>query len=154
MAFEVSIVSPHDNLERIVDDINTASWDEANEITAYDVQSLTTYLKHQDTLFIVCYDNTPTIRVLMGFCSGRFEIKPYAQEKWLYVDELDVCANQRKKGAGTAIMEKLLELADEADCEEVWLGTEVDNVAANALYSSLKPDDVETFIGYTYEMDE
>jgi len=114
MAFEVSIVSPHDNLERIVDDINTASWDEANEITAYDVQSLTTYLKHQDTLFIVCYDNTPTIRVLMG----------------------------------------LLELADEADCEEVWLGTEVDNVAANALYSSLKPDDVETFIGYTYEMDE
>jgi len=70
------------------------------------------------------------------------------------VDELDVCANQRKRGAGTAIMQKLLEHAENAGCEEVWLGTEVDNTAANALYSSLNPDEVEQFIGYTYELDD
>ena len=36
---------------------------------------------------------------------------------------------------------------------EVWLATEVDNDAANALYRSLEPDDVAEVVGYTYEAD-
>ncbi len=49
-------------------------------------------------------------------------------------------------------MRKLIDLADEADCEELWLGTEVDNLAANALYRALAPDDIAQVVGYTYEM--
>jgi len=154
LEFDIAIVGLGDDLKRIVDDINSASWDDANEMTTYDVSSLTTYLKRQDTLFITCYNNSSTTRTLLGIASSRFEIKPYDEEKWLYVDELDVCANQRRKGAGAAIMLKLLELASAAGCEEVWLGTEVDNIAANALYSSIDPDDVEQFIGYTFDVDE
>ena len=90
----------------------------------------------------------------MGMASGRFEIKPYGQERWLYVDEVDVCADQRQKGAGKAIMQRLIELAEQAGCEELWLGTEVDNAAANALYRSLQPDDVSQVVGYTFETDE
>jgi ribosomal protein S18 acetylase RimI-like enzyme len=82
------------------------------------------------------------------------EIKPYDKERWLYVDEVDVCSEQRKKGAGKAIMRKLIEIAEDTGCDEVWLGTEVDNQPANALYRSLDPDEVEQFIGYTYETDE
>ena len=75
------------------------------------------------------------------------------KERWLYVDEVDVCADQRQKGAGKAIMEKLIALAETADCEEVWLGTEADNLAANALYRSLDPDDIGEVVGYTFEME-
>lgn len=151
---QTSIVGLDDDLKRIVDDINNSSWDEANEITSYDVPSLTAYLKRQDTLFITCYDNASTNRRLLGIASSRVEIKPYDEEKWLFVDELDVCANHRKKGAGAAIMRTLLQYAKDTGCIEVWLGTEVDNIPANTLYRSVDPDDVEQFIGYTYEVDE
>ena len=86
--------------------------------------------------------------------SSRIEIKPYDQELWLYVDEVDVCSDQRQKGAGKAIMSKLIEIAKDKGCEEVWLGTEVDNLPANALYRLLDPDDVANVVGYTFETDE
>lgn len=150
----VSIITADSDLQGLVDEINQASWDDANEMSKYDVEALSAYLKRQDTLFVACHDIVEAGRTLLGFASSRLEIKPYNKELWLYVDEVDVCANQRQKGAGKAIMRKLIEFADEADCEEVWLGTEVDNQAANALYRSLKPDDIGQVIGYTYEIED
>jgi ribosomal protein S18 acetylase RimI-like enzyme len=70
------------------------------------------------------------------------------------VDEVDVCSNQRRKGAGKAIMQKLIEIAYEKGCEEVWLGAEAQNMVANALYLSLKPDEVSQVIGYTFDTNE
>jgi ribosomal protein S18 acetylase RimI-like enzyme len=148
----VSVVTLVDNLQQIVDEINQASWDHANEISDYDVVALSAYLERQDTLFVACHDVTDDGRTLLGMASARVELKPYGNERWLYVDEVDVCANQRRRGAGKAIMRKLIELAQEAGCAEVWLGTEEDNHAANALYQSLDPDDVTQVIGYTYEI--
>ena len=51
-------------------------------------------------------------------------------------------------------MQTLIEIADARGCEELWLGTEVDNLPANTLYLSLKPDEVSSFVGYNYEMDK
>ncbi len=150
----VSIITKADDLERLVAEINRASWDDANEMSEYHVGALATYLQRQDTLFVACHDVDGSERTLLGMASSRFEIKPYAQETWLYVDEVDVCADQRRRGVGKAIMRKLIELAEEAGCEEVWLGTEVDNRAANALYQSLDPDDVAQVVGYTYDTSE
>lgn len=149
----VTEISINDQLDAIVADINEALWDEANEISAYDADSLEAYLKREDTIFITCYESSDEGAVLLGMASSRLEIKPYKKTRWLYVDEVDVCADQRKKGAGRKMMQALLDIAQSRGCEELWLGTEVDNVAANALYQSLKPDDVLSFIGYTYETD-
>lgn len=151
---EISVISPTDDLAALVADINSAQWDAANEMAVYDEASLRDYLEREDTLFVVCYRSTDSGRALLGFASSRFEHKPYGGELWLYVDELDVCADQRQQGAGKRIMQRLIEIATEADCEEVWLGTEADNLAANALYESLDPDDVGQVVGYTYEMDD
>ncbi len=142
-----------DDLQKLVNDINQASWDDANEMSHYDVEGLSAYLKSQGTVFVACYDIADSDRTLLGIGSARLEIKPYDKMQWLYVDEVDVCADQRKKGAGKAIMQKLIEIASDIGCQEVWLGTEVDNKAANALYRSLGPDDVAEVVGYTYEMD-
>ncbi len=151
---EISIVTVDDDLALLVDEINQAAWDAANEMTVYDVPSLRCYLEHQDTLFVTCHERTESGRTLLGFASSRVEIKPYGNERWLYVDEVDVCSDQRRKGAGTAIMRKLIDLALSAGCVEVWLGTEDDNLAANALYQSLEPGDVSRFVGYTFEMNK
>ena len=148
---DVNIITPSDDLRKIVHEINHASWDSANEMSVYDVESLSTYLERQDTLFVTCHDIASDPPKLLGIASSRIEIKPYGKELWLYVDEVDVCSDQRRKGAGKAIMQKLMEIAYEKGCAEVWLGAEVENMAANALYRSLEPDEVSQVVGYTFE---
>jgi ribosomal protein S18 acetylase RimI-like enzyme len=147
----VSVITIHDDLQRLVNEINQASWDDANDMSDYEALALQAYLEREDTLFVACHD-VDGDRTLLGIASSRLEVKPYDGSRWLYVDEVDVCADQRRKGAGKAIMRKLIEFAEAAGCEEVWLGTEVDNHAANALYRSLDPAEAEKFMGYTFEI--
>ena len=150
----VEIISKDDDLTKLAEEINSAQWDEANEISQYDTAALWEYLNHQGTVFLACHEVVEGGKTLLGIASSRIEIKPYGRERWLYVDEVDVCADQRRRGAGKAMMKRLFEIAADADCEEVWLGTEVTNGAANALYRSLGPDEVDQVIGYTYELDD
>ena len=151
--FELSEISLADDLDALARDINACAWDEGNQMSVYDAASLELYLNHQDTLLVTCHRVEATGRTLAGFASGRFQIKPYDGERWLYVDEVDVCADQRQKGAGATLMQKFIAIAEYHGCEEVWLGTEVDNDAANALYRSLDPDDEAEVVGYTWETD-
>lgn len=148
----VKTISKDDDVRQLVNEINSAFWDSDNEMSEYDAEALSEYLTHQDTVFLACYEVVDGDSTLLGIASSRLEIKPYGHERWLYVDEVDVCADKRCRGAGKAMMKKLLEIAEKAECEEVWLGTEPNNHAANALYRSLNPDDVAQFVGYTYEM--
>ncbi|RUO34862.1 GNAT family N-acetyltransferase [Aliidiomarina soli] len=143
-----------DDLHSLVGQINCASWDEANEMSEYDYESLKRYLERSDTIFIACNEESEQGTVLLGIASSRIEMKPYRMDLWLYVDEVDVCVDQRNKGAGKLIMQTLIEIAKKEGCKQVWLGTEVDNAPANALYRSLDPDEVAEVIGYTYETDE
>ncbi len=145
-------ITADSNLQQLVDEINAASWDTANEMHPFDIISLQTYLRHDGTVFVACHELVDRTRTLLGIASARLEVKPYASGRWLYVDEIDVCANQRRKGAGRAMMKELLAIARQAGCAQVWLATEPDNEAANALYCSLDPHDVEQVVGYTYDL--
>ncbi len=147
----VDSVTAKNNLQQLVEEINNASWDDDNDLPEYDVDSLQSYLNQQGTVLLVCYEKIGQQKDLLGMASGRIEVKPYQQQRWLYVDEVDVCADQRRKGAGQAIMQEMIKLARHAGCHELWLGTETDNEAAKALYQSIHPTEVEAFIGYTYE---
>jgi ribosomal protein S18 acetylase RimI-like enzyme len=49
------------------------------------------------------------------------------------------------------MMQTFLKLAKEKHCEEVWLCTERENLAARKLYESLNPNDVGDIIGYTFK---
>jgi len=145
-----NFIGLNDELQALIHDINQALWDNANDMAHYELRALESYLTRQDTLFVACHDVAENSRTLLGIGSARLEFKPYGCQRWLYVDEVDVCADQRQRGAGKAIMKKLIEYAADTDCEEIWLGTERDNRAANALYRSLDPDEVGQVVGYTY----
>ena len=144
-------ISAEDDLEQLVRDINAARWDGSNDMSDYSVSALLAYLGHQHTVFLVCHDLLDDSRQFLGMASGRLQPKPYANEWWLYVDEVDVSVDHRGRGAGKALMRAFFEIARAADCDVTWLGTEVDNHAANALYRSLQPTDIEQFVGYTFE---
>ena len=148
----VEVIGIGHDLRQLIAEINAASWDDANEMAEYDVVALKNYIDHQGTVFLACHEIANGERTLLGIASSRLEVKPYGGERWLYIDEVDVCANQRRRGAGTAMMKKLFEIAKAADCEEVWLATEATNLAADSLYRSLKPVDVADVVGYTYKL--
>jgi ribosomal protein S18 acetylase RimI-like enzyme len=149
---QVKIFSAQDDLASLANAINTAQWDDANEMTDYSAEDLAHYLQQQDTVFVACYDAPDSSSGLLGIASARIQIKPYDKERWLYVDEVDVCVNQRRRGAGKAIMQALLAIARDNGCQELWLGTEIDNLPANALYKSLGADEIEEFVGYSYRL--
>ena len=125
----VTRVTSDDNLDQLVREINAASWDDGNEMAEYDAEALSEYLDQEDALFLACHDEVDGHRTLLGVASARVARKPYGRERWLYVDEVDVCADQRRKGAGQAIMRKFIDIAQEAECCELWVGTEATNQA-------------------------
>ena len=151
---EIRRYSASDKLDTLCEAINNASWDDANAMSRYDSSALRSYLMRDSNLFLACHDTSGGKDQLLGIASGAILLKPYGNEKWLYVDEVDVCADQRQRGVGKAMMQSLLEIAENEGCEELWLGTEEDNVPALALYRSLEPDSEEAVRGFTYETDE
>jgi len=153
MALETEFLSENDDLDSIVAQINDAHWDADNEIETYDAAALRAYLQKQDTLFVVCFMIENDSAQLAGIASARILHKPYKPLPWLYIDEVDTTSNLRQRGVATALMNALLKLADERDLDEVWLGTETDNVSANKLYQSLDPDAVDQVVGYTFDLD-
>lgn len=54
----------------------------------------------------------------------------------LFLDEIGTGDAWRKQGAARLLMKKVFERADAEGIEEIWLGTEPDNVPARALYES------------------
>lgn len=150
MQFDVQFITVADDLQTLVAQINAATWDEGNDIDEYELDALHNYLNQQDTIFIACYRIHQSTSQLAGIASARVQHKPYDNGRWLYIDEVDTSVDFRQQGVATALMNCLLEFAENNDCQEVWLGTEVDNHAANALYRSLEPDDIAAVVGYTY----
>ena len=150
---KLKIANLEDDLRALAEQINQSSWCTENDVDNYSKESLETYLKKEDTIFIACYLEEAGEQVLAGISSGRIEQKPYNCEKWLYIDEVDACSNHRRKGAGTAMINAMLKLAKDNDCEEVWLAAESDNHEARKFYESLDPHEIDEVVSYTFELE-
>ena len=147
---EIKEITSEDNFSKIVDFITTASWSKKSEINPddYSEEDLRTCVTNKHNIFCVAFLDGQ----FAGMASAYVLHKPDG-DIWLYVDEVDVCLDKQQNGVGTSLMQYLFNYGKDNKCEEVWLGTEKDNVAANALYTSLKPTEIEDFVGYNYKVD-
>lgn len=149
-SIKVSAISSKDDLDSLISQINNAQWTSANDISSgeYTAAGLRQYLQQSGHIFLCATANGD----FAGMAAAAVLDKAYANNRWLYVDELDVTANCRRLGVGTALMRYLLSFARENKCLELWLGTETDNVSARALYESLQPSEIEPFVGFNYRL--
>ena len=69
----------------------------------------------------------------------------------LYIDEVGVAPAHQRQGIGRLMMEAIFALGREHGCEEAWLGTEHDNIAARALYDRHCVK-AEQFVMYLWEL--
>lgn len=72
---------------------------------------------------------------IIGKCTAMVHLRPDKKDE-LYIDEIDVIEKLRRNGIAKALLAKILEMAKNWGCEECWLGTEKDNIAAQGLYES------------------
>ena len=66
----------------------------------------------------------------------------------LFLDEIGTGDDWRRQGIARLLMQKLFERADTEGIEEIWLGTEPDNDAANGLYQGFKHEREDAVIYY------
>lgn len=142
-------ISDKDDMVQVTADLNVAGWDEANDIKGYDERYVREFVEKPDNVLLVAYLGDK----VAGVCLASKNYAPYKNnECWLFIDEVDVSPNFRKQGIATKMMGKLFEIGAEMGLKEAWVGTEPDNDAANHLYKSLKPSEIEKCIGYTYKI--
>jgi ribosomal protein S18 acetylase RimI-like enzyme len=81
----------------------------------------------------------------VGFVTGVETTHPdKGTEMFLY--ELSVHADHRRRGIGKALVEALATLATDRGCYGMWVGTEPDNAAALATYLAAGAEPPEPFL--------
>jgi aminoglycoside 6'-N-acetyltransferase I len=98
-----------------------------------DAERLRRYLDQPGHLMIVAIDDG----VVVAQCAAVVHRHPDKPTE-LYIDEVGTAPSHQRRGIARLLMEAIFEWGRELGCEESWLGTELDNVAANALYRGLQ----------------
>lgn len=96
-------------------------------------------------LLVAIEDDEP-----VGFVSGIEMTHPdKGTEMFLY--ELSVGEDHRRRGIGTALVRALAALAREHGCYGMWVGTEADNEAALATYRAAAAEPPEDCVVLTWK---
>ena len=70
----------------------------------------------------------------------------------LYIDEVGVTPSLWRRGVAGRMLDEMFAWGRELGCEECWVGTELDNLAARALYESRGATAVP-IVMFEYELD-
>ena len=92
-------------------------------------ERLSAYLTAPGHIMVLALDGT----LVVGQCAGVVHHHPDKVTE-LYVDEVGTAAAYLRQGIATAMLTELFAWGRELGCAEAWLGTEIDNHAANGLY--------------------
>lgn len=112
-----------------------------------DAERLRAYLREPGHLMVLAFDG----ELVVGQCAGVVHRHPDKPTE-LYVDEVGTASTHRRRGIARAMLAALFAWGRELGCEEAWLGTELDNEAANALYRSERPVEDEAIQYYLFRL--
>jgi len=125
-------------LERVAEDV----FDDA-----IDPRRLAAYVAEPGHLMVVAVSGGEVI----GQARGMVHRHP-DQPTELYIDNLGVTPERRREGVAMRLLDELVAWGRSLGCEEAWVGTEVDNAPARALYEG-RGSEAETIVMYAYELD-
>ncbi|RUV74499.1 MAG: GNAT family N-acetyltransferase [Mesorhizobium sp.] len=91
--------------------------------------------------------------IVVGQCAAVIHRHPDKVSE-LYIDEVGVSPAFQRQDIATKMLDAMFELGREHGCEEAWVGTEPDNIAARALYEARKEPhgSAEEFVMYVYRL--
>jgi aminoglycoside 6'-N-acetyltransferase I len=112
-----------------------------------DPARLAAYLSEPGHLMVLAFAGEQVV----GQCTGVIHRHPDKPTE-LYVDEVGTASTHRRQGIARAMLAELFAWGRELGCEEAWLGTELDNDAANALYRGYRPVEDEAMRVYVFKL--
>lgn len=110
-------------------------------------ERLRQYLAEPGHLMILAVDDG----VVVGQCAAVIHRHPDKVTE-LYIDELGTAPARQRQGIGRKMIDAMFEWGRELGCKESWLGTELDNDAANALYRDYQPVENEAIQYYLFQL--
>lgn len=108
-------------------------------------ERLSVYLSAPGHLMVLAFDGD----LVVGQCAGVIHHHPDKATE-LYVDEVGTASTHRRQGIARAMLDALFAWGRELGCTEAWLGTELDNDPANALYRQYAPTEDEAIQYYLF----
>jgi len=88
--------------------------------------------------------------VVVGQCAAVLHKHPDKPTE-LYIDEVGVAPAFQRQGIARRLLDEMLALGKAMGCEEAWVGTEPDNLAARRLYES-RGATPEPFVMYVFKL--
>lgn len=88
--------------------------------------------------------------IVIGFASGTVLLHP-DKSPALFVNEVDVAPDWQRQGIGTALCQRLIDVARGRGCEGIWLATERENAAARGLYRALGARETGGIVVYDWD---
>jgi ribosomal protein S18 acetylase RimI-like enzyme len=110
-------------------------------------ERMRTYLHTPGHLMVLALEEG----VVVGQCAAVVHKHPDKPDE-LYVDEVGTASTHLRRGIATAMMREMFAWGRELGCEDAWLGTELDNIEAKALYEKLKRGPGEKMVYYEFEL--
>ncbi|MCV6594283.1 MAG: GNAT family N-acetyltransferase [Silicimonas sp.] len=86
---------------------------------------------------------------VVGMATGTVLMHP-DKPFGFFINEVGVAEDFRRQGIGTRLLTRLIDLARDRGCEEIWLATEGDNIAARALYRKFDTEETEGIVMYAF----
>ncbi len=86
---------------------------------------------------------------VVGMASGTVLFHPDKRPAF-FINEVGVNEEARRRGIATALCTRLLDLARQRGCHEIWLATETDNIEARGLYRKLGGREVTGVVAYEW----
>jgi len=105
------------------------------------------YLREPGHVMLLALDGD----FVIGQCAAVLHRHPDKPVE-LYIDEVGTATTHLRQGIATAMMHEMFAWGRELGCEEAWLGTELDNDPANALYRQFKPAEDEAIRYYLFKL--
>ena len=124
-------------LARVADDV----FDEP-----IDPRRLAAYLAEPNHLMIVARDGGEVV----GQCAAVIHRHPDKVTE-LYIDEVGVAPAWQRRGVARRMLDEMFALGRSLGCEEAWVGTEPDNLAARGLYEA-RGVTAEPFVMYLFKL--
>ena len=93
----------------------------------------------QDSNYVIAaITNSGTEGAPVGFLTAYRMPALGCDASMVYIFEIEVIPSYRRRGIGKRMIELLKTICLESDVEDIWVGTENDNIAAKRLYESTR----------------
>lgn len=139
-AVEIRLLKPGD--EALFSNVDEDVFD-----YAADASTLARYLAEPNHhLMVALHDGR-----IIGQVAAVLHRHPDNRPTELYIDEVAVAESFQRQGIARRMLDAMLAHARALGCKEAWVGTEADNIAAQALYASSGAS-AETFTMYVLKL--